>query len=185
MPKGAKFLVTTDSAENPHTARTLLRKTDDAHDNLTDALREGIGQLDGDSFDLPEGAVLLMIGNTQELQEAIAASGLSYIESASSNDPGVWRHNLTCYFVRMQISGFGPLKGQTDTLLAIGSPKYWSGKDGYFSNDYWHQLADTRGDGAYRIYSGRNATVDDGTSLQWMIQECKRQDDTGWLPKQD
>ncbi|MBV9545002.1 MAG: hypothetical protein JOY61_11560 [Chloroflexi bacterium] len=93
---------------------------------------------------------------------------------------------LDPYFVRMEISSIGPFNVQTDTLLAIALKKYWSVKDQYVSDDGWHHLDDQRGsDGSYRIYIGPNGSVDDGTSLQWMIEECKRQAKTGWLPKED
>ena len=86
----------------------------------------------------------------------------------------------------MEISSIGPFNVQTDTLLAIALKKYWSVKDQYVSDDGWHHLDDQRGsDGSYRIYIGPNGAVDDGTSLQWMIEECKRQAKTGWLPKED
>lgn len=183
MPKGAKFLVTTKDASDPQEARRLLRKTE-GYDTLAEAINAGMGTMDGDSFELPEGAVLLMIGNTEELQTAVAAAtGLSYLYSPRSYDDGVWRYDLDPYFVRMEISSFGPVTVQTDTLLAIGSKKYWRGKMDYVNEDGWHHLDDKRGEGSYRIYNG--GTTDDKTSLQWMIEECKRQAKTGWVTKED
>ncbi len=120
---GAAFLITADQdARDPKLARKLVRANN--FRSLSKSTSSGAGDVTDGVLNVPEDAVLLMIGNTDELLAACAAAlnsdGINRIETGQG-------HYLAGYFVRISVSPVPvPLLGQVDTLLGIGCAQhYW------------------------------------------------------------
>jgi hypothetical protein len=161
------FLTTDDPrAGEPLTARYMLRK--EGYD-----LRALDGSLPGTTHDpssstlrMPANYVLLMIGNTPELERAVTAardSGINMIEA----DDGA---PLKCYFVRVKVSSL-----QTDSLLAIASQRYWNQTEfAQHANDWSVPRSAANTSFSYVSTLNENQAAA-GTSLLGFIRECKEQ----------
>jgi hypothetical protein len=166
----ANFLTTDDPmAASPHDARHMLRKDYD-YPGLSD-------QLPGTSYNGSSGAleikrdyVLLMIGNTAELLEALdqaQASGINAIEASDGAQ-------LSCYFVRMKISG-----RQTDTLLAIGPQRFWDAAPDWAEwKTSWRVPAGAGNSTYVSTLPQDQAGVN---SLRAFITDCRTQSKNGWI----
>lgn len=132
MPKGA-YMVTTADVSDPDEARRLLRKTDDGKATLLEAVQV-MGELGGQDYTLPSNAVLVMIGNTPELNDEVDVAEQSFDRVTGDH----WA-TLECYYKRMDVSLV-----QTDTILAIGPTGYWDrvGRQQALNNG-WKRLQDS------------------------------------------
>jgi hypothetical protein len=109
MPGPAFVITRDDSVTDPKLARQMVRGT--GVENLEGPTLGTVDRSQG-YLRFPDDAVLLMIGNTQELLDACEeASDAGILMIGTSND-----RSLTLLFARIQVSLI-----QTDTLIAIGS----------------------------------------------------------------
>jgi hypothetical protein len=122
-----------------------------------------IGQLSSGDYVFPESAVILMIGNTQELVDEVAATynnGVDRIHAQRWPD-------LEFYYVRMEISGLGPVTFQADTILAIGPTEYWDPRRQDAVDNGWRLL---KKDSSVKLEAGRDSDY----YLPDLIRKCKR-----------
>ena len=168
----ANFLLTDDTrAGSPLTARHMLRKEND-YRWIDDELRRDVRSATYDdgsgTLTIPPNCVLLMIGNTDELADAVAAAtrrGLRIIETSD-------RSPLICYFIRIKVSSWST---QRDSLLAFASQAYWNHTEVRdYANDW------STPDSAHGTKFNYVSTLDEnqaakGTSLPGIIRECKAQ----------
>jgi hypothetical protein len=202
------FLITRAAkAVNPLDARRLLRR-DNAYVGLPGRGR-GTDRFDTDpAFPLPvdsgsdgrhaafydpeepevlelaDDAVLLMIGNTRELVEAVTGAKQRGLRMIRTSD----ERPLQCYFARIKVSQWSP---QLDTLLAISSDDYYWGNVHHAAEQtryLWHlpglpnkQLGAHLGGLHKRPYVSTEATdpgkdVPTTASLIQIIEGCKEQD---------
>jgi hypothetical protein len=134
-------------------------------------------------LELADDAVLLMIGNTLELVNAVTEAkqrGLRIIRSSDERP-------LQCYFARIKVSQWSP---QLDTLLAISSDDYYWGNVHHAAEEtryLWHlpglpnkQLGAHLGGLHKRTYVSTEAAdpgkdVTTTSSLIQIIEGCKKQ----------
>ena len=194
----AAFLITRESkAVDPLEARRLLRRANQYRRLSTDSLPVAAGERDVATYDgeekvleIADDAVLLMIGNTDQLIKEIIAAKASGISMIRSRD----ERPLQCYFARIIVHR---VSRQTDTLLAISSNDYYWGNVQHAPEEtryLWHlpglpkkQLGAHLGGLHERRYVSTEA-ADPGTdltttsSLLEIIKGCKKQDPDGWIP---
>jgi hypothetical protein len=164
---GAAFLITTDrAARDPKLARQLVRAND--FSSLSASKSSGAGDVTKGVLNIPEDAVLLMIGNTNELLTACEATlnseGITRIETKQG-------HYLAGYFVRISVS---PV--QVDTLIAIGCAQdYW--QQASPSANSWRPMKHSTNTTAF--YLQPNPQPD--CYLADMINDCKAQSPKGFI----
>jgi hypothetical protein len=197
-PGKPAFLITRESkAVDPLEARQLLRGDNQYRRLDTDSLPLASGDHELATYDreekvleIADDAVLLMIGNTDELVKAIIAAKAAGISKIRSRD----ERPLQCYFARIIVHR---VSGQTDTLLAISSNDYYWGNVHHAAQktrERWHlpglpnkQLGAHLGGLHERRYVSTEAD-DPGTdltttsSLLQIVKGCKNQDPDGWIP---
>jgi hypothetical protein len=166
----ANFLTTDDPmAANPHDARHMLRKDYD-FPGLSDQLPGTSYNGSSGALEIKGGYVLLMIGNTDELLQALdqtQASGINAIEASDGAQ-------LSCYFVRMKITGM-----QTDTLLAIGPQRFWDAAPDWGEwKSSWRVPAGAGNANYVSTLPEREAGVN---SLRAFIIDCRAQSKYGWI----
>jgi hypothetical protein len=161
MPKGA-YLVTNADVSDPREARRLLRKTTNGRATLDEALGT-MGELYSGDYIFPDAAVLLMIGNTQELVDEVAAAYNGGNGGTDRMHGNRWAE-LECYYVRMKISAV-----QTDTILALGTKLYWDSKRQAAIDGGWCLLKNIGPEAVWLL--------DDASAgcLPELIRQCKAQ----------
>jgi hypothetical protein len=96
----ANFLTTDDPrAASPYDARYMLRKEYD-YPWLSDDLPGMVFDQSSGALAIPPNNVLLMIGNTDELLDAVQQANDNGIRTIEAKDGSP----LSCYFVRMNVS---------------------------------------------------------------------------------
>jgi hypothetical protein len=197
-PGKPAFLITREAkAVDPLEARQLLRRDNQYRRLDTDSLPLAYGDHELATYDreekvleIADDAVLLMIGNTDELVKAVIAAKAAGISKIRSRD----ERPLQCYFARIVVHR---VSGQTDTLLAISSNDYYWGNMHHAAQEtreLWHlpglpnkQLGAHLGGLHERRYVSTEAD-DPGTdltttaSLLQIVKGCKKQDPDGWIP---
>lgn len=197
-PGKPAFLITRESkAVHPLEARRLLRSDNQYRRLDTDSLPVAYGDRELATYDreekvleIADDAVLLMIGNTDELVKEIIAAKAAGISKIRSRD----ERPLQCYFARIIVHR---VSGQTDTLLAISSNDYYWGNVHHAAKktrELWHlpglpdkQLGAHLGGLHERRYVSTEADepgkdVTTTSSLLQIIKGCKKQDPDGWIP---
>jgi hypothetical protein len=113
---GANFRIIRDErAADPGPARKLLRSDDP---QITRLVGLDMYVTEGD-LKIPDDGALMMIGNTEELTRACEGATSQMIGRIATAS----RLPLIVHFVRMKISGWP--RNQNDTLIVIGSQRYW------------------------------------------------------------
>ena len=166
----ANFLTTDDpQAANPHYARSLLRKEYNFAE-LGDPKLPGVTHSSSGALEFKRDYILLMIGNTDELLEAVdqaQANGIRTIEASDGSQ-------LSCYFVRMNVSSW-----QTDTLLAIGPQSFWDRSPDWTEWSASWRVPKGAGNSSYV------STLPEGearvNSLRAFITDCRTQAKDGWI----
>jgi hypothetical protein len=176
----ANFLITRDSkAIDPLDARQMLRQDYD-YGQLDADFPMGLASRDEPGvLEIADDAVLLMIGNTDELVKAVIAAKERGLSEIRTREGGA----LKCYFARIKVHW---LSGQVDTLLAIcGSDYYFGNIHHSATRDSWAipGLPNARvGDHLGTVTYDRKCVRTDGTdSLIDIIKTCKAQSPDGWI----
>ncbi len=164
---GAAFLISTDGdARKPKLARQLVRAN--AFSSLSASTSSGSGDVAIGVLNIPEDAVLLMIGNTGELltacEAAVNSEGITRIETKQG-------HYLAGYFVRISVS---PV--QNDTLIAVGCAEdYWQAASPTANS--WRPMKHSTNTTSF--YLRPNPQPD--CYLADMIKDCKAQSPEGFI----
>jgi hypothetical protein len=155
------FTIIEDDCREPLVARAYARKTSFGRRSLAEALaaRKDVGgpkdvvveapdeKTLAQCYTFPDDAVLLMIGSTQELEdackEAIAAGILALVTAT--------QQKLQLYYARIEVHW---LSGQVDTLIAIGrlhNPVLpsWPSEDAWLEYPAWQDTPGLHGQPTY------------------------------------
>jgi hypothetical protein len=171
----ANFLITRDSkGGSPGTARELVRTQNyaDLNADLPYLIQAS------DTVKIPDNAILLMIGNTAELEAALAAASDNGILRIAPADPE--KVSFVCRYVRMKIS-----LTQNDTLIAIASTAYWNALGQALSPE-WQPMGRQNAD-SVSLYSHPadpgNIDVQGTTNLPYMVRWIKDNDEVPTVDK--